>query len=582
MGSVLSPKRFKRRTQYSVHEETVLLMGYLRQICKQQIIPNDMFQILLLYYHVEVISHKDKSKLIRNSNMSAENKNSLEMINCLELCRLKKIMNSNPSYIGNINVDILLNDFLYLLMKSNNNDATFEFIYNELGGFCDIETCIVFKRHYNLSDNQNTTKQQIMNKIHCFYRHSFDIGHKLNLKEQSVIDHLSLNYEGKIDNNFIDPKISKINKILSSRRKRKNGNALNQRIVQKYNQLYSPNLTGINSMSQNEKMYSFGYRFRYDTQTVSYGILITPKYLSLKHELTNNDICSITIEQFNREYKKAQIHFDSIYRKQHYSTMLNEYILSLMIYCNFSELQFEFSKTYREENGSKHHNFYYLAKYLKISVQKFGTKIKDGYVNAFYHGIGEQLLFPQYIGHSGYVYDGLGISIYCPLSTSSSILVGMNFTNVNNGLIVQFDGGYYENCKYFSVAWLSDFASESEYLFVQNEELLEIIDIIDVQFGFTNGKILSALKIIQTITKDGTLTVSISDAMQALVCKMIRNQLPHNLKLYKSFELSNEYTKQIVTTYFKNKNIIWMNYEKIKTEYSFFFNLLFHVKYEWL
>eukprot|EP01084_Bolivina_argentea_P009643 17991_1 len=428
-----------------------------------------------------------------------------------------------------------------------------------------------------------------MDKIHCYFFQCYDIGNRLSIKDKEKIhvdvDNVNENQAGT----FINQQLLKINQLLCAKREKYTHiwQRMHQRVNKKYNQLF----TDDKQQNIDDEMFSFGYHFQYgddDEEFDDYELqtqekrLVFAKYQSLKEEITSNDIFVMSIKQFNNEYKKASLHFHSYYCKQQFPDIKTKYLLSLMIYCNFSELQFEFSKTYREENGSKHHNFYYLAKYLKISVQKFGTKIKDGYVNAFYHGIGEQLLFPQYIGHSGYVYDGLGISIYCPLSTSSSILVGMNFTNVNNGLIVQFDGGYYENCKYFSVAWLSDFASESEYLFVQNEELLEIIDIIDVQFGFTNGKILSALKIIQTITKDGTLTVSISDAMQALVCKMIRNQLPHNLKLYKSFELSNEYTKQIVTTYFKNKNIIWMNYEKIKTEYSFFFNLLFHVKYEWL
>ena len=70
-----------------------------------------------------------------------------------------------------------------------------------------------------------------------------------------------------------------------------------------------------------------------------------------------------------------------------------------------------------------------------------------------------------------------GIEIYCPLSTSSSLTVFTMFTNNNHGLVVKFrgdDGGY---AKYFSCAWLSNFPSESEYLFVQNDQKLKIDNI---------------------------------------------------------------------------------------------------------
>eukprot|EP01084_Bolivina_argentea_P307021 530609_1 len=140
-----------------------------------------------------------------------------------------------------------------------------------------------------------------------------------------------------------------------------------------------------------------------------------------------------------------------------------QHVQSLMIYCNFDELQNEFSKTYREFSGMNHNNFYYWGKYLKQSIHRYGTKMVDSDIQSVYHGIGETLLFPQITGELG-----IGMKIYCPLSTSSSLLVATNFTNNNGGLIIEFG---HASCaaKYFPVSWLSDYGNESELLFIQNE-----------------------------------------------------------------------------------------------------------------
>eukprot|EP01084_Bolivina_argentea_P287148 492679_1 len=97
-----------------------------------------------------------------------------------------------------------------------------------------------------------------------------------------------------------------------------------------------------------------------------------------------------------------------------------------------------------------------------MSIKEFGTPIHKGIVQSFYHGVAEKLLLPSYIGVDG-------ILIYCPLSTSSSFQVAQNFTNHNKGLVIEFGTRFvHYSAKYFSMSWLSDYASESEYLFIQN------------------------------------------------------------------------------------------------------------------
>eukprot|EP01084_Bolivina_argentea_P113384 202082_1 len=185
-------------------------------------------------------------------------------------------------------------------------------------------------------------------------------------------------------------------------------------------------------------------------------INVVPKFRSLKEELTCNEISHISIDRFNNEYQKAQIHFNTKYRKQHFTDMPLEFILSVIIYCNCDIMQAAFSKTYRLYGGKKHTNFYYLGKNLKAAVHQFGTQINNGDVFIFYHGIGAKLHFPQYIGRQ--YYDG--IQIYAPLSTSASFGVAANFANHNQGLIIHFASS--RNNRYFSTSWLSDYPNEKK------------------------------------------------------------------------------------------------------------------------
>eukprot|EP01084_Bolivina_argentea_P311826 539809_1 len=113
--------------------------------------------------------------------------------------------------------------------------------------------------------------------------------------------------------------------------------------------------------------------------------------------------------------------------------MTLQHILSLLIYCNYTQLQYEFSKTYRMYEGRKHKHYYYLGKYLKMSCNTFGEfamSAYKGYEHTFYHGVSQKLLFHRYIHTPG---------INAPLSTSLSFEVAVNFANSNNGLIIHFN-----------------------------------------------------------------------------------------------------------------------------------------------
>eukprot|EP01084_Bolivina_argentea_P267082 453270_1 len=110
---------------------------------------------------------------------------------CLHLSRLTKIINQyingNIKHIQTINITMILNNFIHLLQTHDTN-SNFESIANTFG-FCDIMNCKIFVRNYRIRQtnelitDENHDKyivyKQILDKIHCFYCHCFDIGNKI-------------------------------------------------------------------------------------------------------------------------------------------------------------------------------------------------------------------------------------------------------------------------------------------------------------------------------------------------------------------------------------------------------------------
>eukprot|EP01084_Bolivina_argentea_P272996 464945_1 len=267
-----------------------------------------------------------------------------ELMQCDQLQRLRDVMlNYNGSKVmDHVDIQQILDDYLFLLQHYN-DDQCFEFIHHQFDTFCNNKTCNILSRMYRnrkISGKLSILscfKHDIMDKIHCYYQHSFDVGHRLTSRQN---DRKTMN------------KTKMLYQMINS---------------EKYHQFVPSN-------DNIPKKYCFGkpFGYKYDDDEddpfyripAKNSIPVSPKYKTFKQELLNNEIAILYVEQFNSEYKKATIHFNSKYRKQNrFKLMRLEFILSLMIYCNYDYLQHEFSKTYRD-NIVQHEEFYHLGKYL--------------------------------------------------------------------------------------------------------------------------------------------------------------------------------------------------------------------------
>eukprot|EP01084_Bolivina_argentea_P035076 65050_1 len=486
---------------------------------------------------------------------------------------LHEYMNSQS--IDNIDVLVALDDFIYLLAHYN-HPAQFEFIHMKLGS-CDIESCEIFEKHYNfdkIDSIDSSYMHNIMRKIHCYYAHSFHIGLKLSSKDRKIVEQIVQNNERnndeqKHDDNtkcFNNDKFKKIKDILDAKKK---GNIdLKTRMSQKYAQFTAEP----QKIQQDDKTFSFGTHFDYGVFTNNDDKTrkkVTAKYANLKEELTQNSICQVGQKQFLQIYNKAKMHFDCNFRKQNFSKMTIHHTLSLIVYCDYTKLQYEFSKTYRQ-NVKQHECFFHWGRLLKDSVLEFGTTIEEGIVKQFYHGIAEKLSLPSVI---------TDVKIYSPLSTSSSIEVATNFAN--NGFILEFKGGYNLECKYFSVQWLSDYGNEDECLFIQNQWFLKVTNIIDVSSGNEYVLILTVLDVIDKITR-GVDAGNINSLVSKLIIKIIHHQLSYtNTFKHPIFKSLDEYSKRMIDRFCKNKKTIKIDYSK-KNKFSFLDGILFVPKEDWI
>eukprot|EP01083_Nonionella_stella_P118234 352931_1 len=471
-------------------------------------------------------------------------------------------------------------------------------------GTCDIKTCSIFKRHYRdhdqtqsiHTDNRGYQKYsdikcignlQIMDKIHCFYSHCHDIGNKLLIRERMDIeqkDEKQDDHEENDDVHFINELIAKRSQLLSTKRKmHEKYIGSRKRFCNKFNQLSVDIEPVIDEADKKDKMYCFGsefvynyedeYIFNHDDYTA-----IQQTYDSLREELTQNTIATLSKHQFQITYQKANIHSNTFYCRSHFQDMRIQHLLALMIYCNYDFLQAQFSAAYRV-GIPKINQFYHLGRFLKEAVHKYGTAIKDGDIKTFYHGISEQLLFPEIIGS-----DQRGISIYCPLSTSDVFDVALSFSDMRDGLIVQFVGGKDANAKYFSMSWLSDYTSESEHFYIQTHHPLHIDDVVHISSGTRLGMIVKVLRLMEHITTGKRCNKGVSSHALRLVSDIIQNQLSIGKEHeYPSCSYLHTYAKKLINQYFHNKTSIILDYKDInQPKYMFLARLLFHSHFEWI
>eukprot|EP01084_Bolivina_argentea_P304993 526824_1 len=475
---------------------------------------------------------KDEAILTLNEINNIDNVSKCDIDSCCHLILVKKMFIKYNAYQhtchDSLDIESILNSFHHLLCV-HDSEKDFEEIYNILGK-CDILKCNIFKRNRrkrNKKENNSSYIDDIMDKIHCYFQHSYDIGFRLypnERKQIEVVDHNEEKYESNplsIDN--------------------ESGNLSNA--CNKF-------------MHADDDIFSSGERYvywKYNPQYVHGNLLqklykarlIYAKYDSLKKEILAPEK-GIPMAQWDNELKKAQIHKNSHYAKQFKAIpdnsmkvyhMLQDgrifgikkgseikinHLVAVMFYCNYNNLPYQFSKTYRREQKDDHSDddwkqyvdadeknsftnpnilytsanckeseasvkgrhckFYHLAKFLNEVIHVYSPKAIDTNYYKVYHGINKKMKF-----------NSMRNRIFCPLSTTKSYEIAINFAG-HNGFVLELLCDRFS--KYFDCAWVSDFPNEKEILFINTMPgVFQFINIIDTTEAIQYDKYIKALSI---------------------------------------------------------------------------------------
>eukprot|EP01084_Bolivina_argentea_P038902 71914_1 len=245
---------------------------------------------------------------------------------------------------------------------------------------------------------------------------------------------------------------------------------------------------------------------------------ISAKYANLKEELLTNQVCNIEKHQYDDVYQKASQHLVTEYALSikcpfKETKKLEVYhLMVMMMYCNFTNLQFEISKTYRRipndepiaKMKQRHSVFGNFGKWLK-KILLFSTVTHNkATINNFYHGINVRMVFSKTTA-----------AFKSPTSTSDKIEVCMAFA-ANDGMIINLRSGSYLHAqvnkfsieqfepRYFDCCWLSDFGNESEKFFIAqwNVQPLDFGTIIFTSNGEDFKFYIMAMNIINVVFGD--------------------------------------------------------------------------------
>eukprot|EP01084_Bolivina_argentea_P214333 363885_1 len=449
------------------------------------------------------------------------------------------------SKFNDYKLQYILNLFDHLLFNHNLDNDEYRYVYQSFGGKCKMQQCSAIRRHWKtVTDEYDTCLQttlalDILTKIHCHFQHQYDI-FRMTETEQKQMDNID-DTNNDEEYNIINNRVVKAKQILTSKKahflKLTNSSRFetNSKFASDLAQIRVCDRANDEYKDETNKMplYSYSFNFNYwdhcknldeknhfsDATYSAKQLYVPQKHSSLKCELLNNIIFPISLKQWNKYIKKAEIHKQTDYgrtitaqideyciywkwRYDHptkfgyieYQQIPTQHLCVVMIYCDLDEFQRKFSKTYRAMNDNdnldsikqRHSNFHHFAKTLKETVEVFGIQASDGDVQTIYHGINKEMVF-----------ESMNTHICAVMSTTSSLNVAIQFSN-NSGLVLELVPN--SHLKYFTCCWLSHFSAESELLFIGGFAEMTFINITNTITGHDFYQYILALRIIDRMT----------------------------------------------------------------------------------
>eukprot|EP01084_Bolivina_argentea_P065952 120229_1 len=447
------------------------------------------------------ISPNEQCKSIQSCKSIHRIINYLKMYETIDIKNVCKTFNAES-------IPFINDDFNHVLLNHLGDQHTLQFTKKQYEDIYDymtqnyLSTCSLVHCEKSIRNNRAResnsqmsvdSKTQyiidIMDTLHCFFMHSFDVGFRIRSKDLIDIDETKQNDYDL----YTDSQMEKLSKILDRNRKQLQNVRGLQRLSTSKFVTDMKNDDNDDSKLENDKIemdsYSFGHEYNYWDKNSKHLItaqrnFIEAKYENLCDELLNNKILSINKQSFDTETEKAQNKLKTDYAKQLIADnyMIHRYniregtqislqhILAIIFYTSYDTLSYNFSKTFRSTNKTETFNdckarnseYALWSRLLCEAVNVFGKTV--GYkwgskIKIFYHGINCLLYFSSFVS-----------TFNSPISTSPQITVAAIFAKPN-GVIIEL-GKDAPSLRYFNCSWLSSYSSEDERLFIMPRDPL--------------------------------------------------------------------------------------------------------------
>ena len=310
------------------------------------------------------------------------------------------------------------------------------------------------------------------------------------------------------------------------------------------------------------------------------------KYQSLQEEILNNKIYPLKQFNFSDCLKKVNHYINTDKVKSitsspdilHckipvYSPLTKEHLLSVILYCDWSDLCTAFSATFRRQRAyeplkvikSRNREFWWLSKLLRETVEIYGDhkgyydkqkKKWTGVQGPFFCGLSFCAVLPSF-----------NIRLFGPTSTSPNIEVATRFGG-DKGIIIELNNngdvdGSYLRC--FNCAWLSNFNGEEERLFFGGRYRIKVAGIRMIKSRQNFSVFFKALFYFDSMLNGSDMSTDDKKEVKnhVIIWKILEKLIGHKLKWQKN--TFPEYINKTFDAFCNPKREITFNLHSLNT-----------------
>eukprot|EP01084_Bolivina_argentea_P145190 254539_1 len=396
--------------------------------------------------------------------------------------------------------------------------------------------------YYGVKEETHMIILQLLDKMHCYLMHSFDVCLKWSKRDMNYI------YNGTHTHMMeADPMLQRIKEKIDQ--KKQNIAKTSARFD---DNRYATRIQKEHTFQHDSSPYpfTFGKRWRYSKKyATSEGVdpknggkynewFVSQKYTNLKREMLSNALKKIPMLQWNHINTKAEefmkcnkmrslraakainygFDFGNIEQAESIGV---EHIICILIYCNFSAIKHSLTDTYKPMNKyeqwkdvrSKHSEYANFARILTETIECFGDNI-DGN-KLFYHCV---------LG--AFELHSLDARFFVPTSMTQQLSVITYYcSQYSDGLILGLTA-IHSDLKYLNCSFLSDFTNELEVIFLGGKNTLRFCAIYDLSKMHNYQYYLSAIEMIEEcfIKSQCGGQITMNQLLFAAVKKCICNQ----------------------------------------------------------